>query len=174
MSSVATAPRPQTFNSRAVERYWFGQPSPVGELLLLGDGESLTGLRFNGNGESDDRRTGLTRDAAAFTEACDQLDEFFAGERSEFELALAPSGTDFQRAVWSALTQIPYGQTRSYGQIAAAIGRPKAARAVGGANNRNPIAIVVPCHRVIGAGGSMVGYAGGMDRKTWLLDHEAA
>jgi methylated-DNA-[protein]-cysteine S-methyltransferase len=154
------------------ERYWFAQPSPVGELLLLGDGESLTGLRFNADGAFNSRRTGLTEDAAAFNEVREQLDEFFAGERTGFDLPLVPFGTEFQRAVWKALTDIPYGETRSYGEIAAAVGRPKAARAVGGANNRNPIAVIVPCHRVIGAGGAMVGYAGGMDRKTWLLDHE--
>lgn len=154
-------------------RFWSSQPSPVGELLLIGDGESLFGLHFNADGEAESRRQGLTEDAAAFADAREQLGEFFAGERSSFDLRLAPQGTDFQLAVWQALTEIPFGQTRSYGQIAAAVGRPKAARAVGGANNRNPLAVIVPCHRVVGGGGALVGYAGGIQRKTWLLDHEA-
>jgi methylated-DNA-[protein]-cysteine S-methyltransferase len=146
--------------------------SPIGELILFGDGETVTSLLMNGDGTFDDRKGGLTHDQAAFADAIDQLDEYFAGERDEFDLPLQPEGTEFQRAVWSALEQIPFGETRSYGEIAAAVGRPKAARAVGMANNRNPIAVVVPCHRVIGAGGALVGYAGGLERKTWLLDHE--
>lgn len=147
--------------------------SPIGELLLLGDGEALHSLLMNGDGAFDARKSGLTRDQAAYAGAITQLAEYFAGERSAFELELQPSGTDFQRAVWMALREIPYGETRSYGQIAAAVGRPKAARAVGSANNKNPIAVIVPCHRVIGSGGALVGYAGGLERKTWLLDHEA-
>jgi methylated-DNA-[protein]-cysteine S-methyltransferase len=100
------------------------------------------------------------------------LDEYFAGRRWRFDLPLSLDGTVFQRAVWAALRQIPYGQTASYGDIAARVGNPKAVRAVGGANNRNPVAIIVPCHRVIGHGGSLVGYGGGLDTKRWLLDHE--
>jgi methylated-DNA-[protein]-cysteine S-methyltransferase len=112
------------------------------------------------------------RDDSAFTEACGQLDEYFAGERTEFDLPLNPAGTPFQRRVWDALKTIPYGEIRSYGEIAEQIGRPGAARAVGLANGRNPISIVVPCHRVIGASGALTGYGGGLERKQYLLDLE--
>ena len=101
-----------------------------------------------------------------------QLDEYFRGERKTFDLPLAPKGTDFQKKVWNALQEIPYGETRTYGEIAAAVGNPKAARAVGMANNKNPIGIIIPCHRVVGADGKLVGYAGGMDKKEWLLQLE--
>ena len=104
--------------------------------------------------------------------AAAQLREYFAGERTMFDLPLAPDGTGFQRIVWEALERIPYGVTRTYGELAAAIGRPAASRAVGSANSRNPISIIVPCHRVIGANGTLTGYAGGMRAKQWLLDHE--
>jgi methylated-DNA-[protein]-cysteine S-methyltransferase len=103
----------------------------------------------------------------------DQLEAYFCGALTDFELPLDPVGTDFQRLVWKELSKIPYGETRSYGQIAKAIKQPRAARAVGLANNQNPIAIVVPCHRVIGANGSLTGYGGGVQRKRWLLQHEA-
>ncbi|MGH2959538.1 MAG: methylated-DNA--[protein]-cysteine S-methyltransferase [Solirubrobacterales bacterium] len=146
--------------------------SPIGELLVLGDEEKVHGLLMNGDGAFDERKLSLTRDQKAFADTINQLDEYFAGDRDEFDLPLEPEGTEFQRDVWKALAEIPYGETRSYGQIAAVVGRPKAARAVGMANNRNPIAVIVPCHRVIGAGGALVGYAGGIERKTWLLDHE--
>ena len=101
-----------------------------------------------------------------------QLDEYFRGERKTVALPLAPKGTDFQKKVWNALQEIPYGETRTYGEIAAAVGNPKAARAVGMANNKNPIGIIIPCHRVVGADGKLVGYAGGMDKKEWLLQLE--
>jgi methylated-DNA-[protein]-cysteine S-methyltransferase len=146
--------------------------SPIGELLVLGDAESVHGLLMNGDGDFDARKTDLTQDQKAFRDTIDQLAEYFAGDRDSFDLPLEPEGTEFQRAVWNALGEIPFGETRSYGEIAVAVGRPKAARAVGMANNRNPIAVIVPCHRVIGAGGALVGYAGGLERKTWLLDHE--
>ena len=102
----------------------------------------------------------------------DQLDSYFSGMIKKFSLPLDPDGTEFQHAVWRALLDIPYAETRSYGDVARTIGQPGAARAVGLANNQNPVAIIVPCHRVIGAGGSLVGYGGGMHRKKWLLDHE--
>lgn len=146
--------------------------SPIGELLVLGDRESVHKLLMNGDGDFDDRKDDLTQDQQAFARTIDQLSEYFAGDRDSFDLPLEPEGTEFQRAVWNALAEIPFGETRSYGEIAAAVGRPKAARAVGMANNRNPIAVIVPCHRVIGSGGALVGYAGGLERKTWLLDHE--
>jgi methylated-DNA-[protein]-cysteine S-methyltransferase len=148
--------------------------SPIGELLILGDEESVHSLLMNGEGDFDRHKLDLVHDQELFADTIDQLDEYFAGERDAFDLPLEPQGTEFQRAVWNALAAIPFGETRSYGQIAEKVGRPKAARAVGMANNRNPIAVIVPCHRVIGAGGALVGYAGGLERKTWLLDHERA
>lgn len=111
---------------------------------------------------------------AAFDDLRTQLDEYFAGIRTDFDLPLNPSGTPFQLRVWEALRTIPYGETMSYGQIAAAIGKPGAFRAVGAANGQNPISIVVPCHRVIGSQGSLTGYGGGLQAKQWLLSHEAA
>jgi methylated-DNA-[protein]-cysteine S-methyltransferase len=107
-----------------------------------------------------------------FAAARDQLDEYFAGERTEFDLPLGHAGTRFEEQVWSALRRIPYGATATYGEIARGIGHPTGARAVGTANGRNPIAIVVPCHRVVGAGGKLTGYAGGLDRKRFLLELE--
>ena len=101
-----------------------------------------------------------------------QLEEYFAGKRRNFDLPLVPKGTEFQQKVWKALTEIPYGETRTYGEIAAAVGNPKAARAVGMANNKNPIGIIIPCHRVVGANGKLVGYAGGMEKKEFLLELE--
>lgn len=154
--------------------YYDEVKSPIGALLLIGDGERLHELHMNGDGDYDELKTGLKRDRKALAPVAAQLKEYFAGERTEFELQLAPHGTEFQLAVWMALRGIPYAETCSYAAIAKAVGRPKAARAVGGANNKNPIAVIVPCHRVIGANGALVGYGGGLGRKTWLLDHEAA
>ncbi|HXA54087.1 MAG TPA: methylated-DNA--[protein]-cysteine S-methyltransferase [Solirubrobacteraceae bacterium] len=146
--------------------------TPVGELLATADAAGkVTGLHF-----PDHRvpaREGWVRDDRALAPLRRQLQQYFAAERREFELELAPSGTPFQLAVWRALRAIPYGDTASYGEIAAAVGQPNAARAVGGANNRNPIAIVIPCHRVIGADGTLTGYGGGMDRKRHLLALES-
>jgi methylated-DNA-[protein]-cysteine S-methyltransferase len=146
--------------------------SPVGELLLVGDGERLFGLHMQAG-----RRPGhVPPDSKAASEpfgaAREQLGEYFAGERTEFDLPLAPVGTPFQEEVWSALREIPYGQTASYGELAERIGRASASRAVGMANGRNPISIVVPCHRVIGASGALTGYAGGVERKRFLLELE--
>ncbi len=115
----------------------------------------------------------VTRDPAAMAEATRQLREYFEGERVDFDLPLAPRGTEFQQQVWAQLRAIPAGETRSYGEIAARLGRPTASRAVGAANGQNPIAVVVPCHRVVGANGTLTGYAGGLERKAWLLDLEA-
>lgn len=112
-------------------------------------------------------------DAAVLAAARTQLDEYFAAQRTTFDLPLDADGTPFQEAVWAQLRAIPFGATRSYGEIAAALRRPDAARAVGAANGANPLAIVVPCHRVIGAGGALTGFAAGIERKRWLLDHEA-
>jgi methylated-DNA-[protein]-cysteine S-methyltransferase len=142
--------------------------SPIGELLLVGDGSALTAVHMDG-----DPGPGWRRDPGALREPAEQLLAYFAGELREFDLPLAPRGTPFQREVWSALREIPYGRTVSYAELAAAVGRPHAARAVGAANGRNPIAVVIPCHRVIGASGALTGYGGGLERKRLLLDLEA-
>ena len=148
-------------------------PSPVGDLILTGTGAVLTGCYFSGPEFPNDPSVGMVRDDDAFGDAVAQLDGYFAGDRTEFDLDLKPTGTDFQLVVWSLLRTIPYGATWSYGQLARATGSPNAARAVGLANGRNPHAIIVPCHRVIGADGSLTGYGGGMERKRLLLDLEA-
>jgi len=156
--------------------------SPVGLLFLARTEAGLRYLHFM------DRRS-LKRTIAAFEPEnpgaqwspsllglkpfVDQLEQYFSGDRTSFSLPLDLAGSDFQRQVWGALSTIPYGETRSYAEIARAVGQPRAARAVGLANHQNPVAIIVPCHRVVGAGGALVGYGGGLQRKRWLLDHEA-
>jgi methylated-DNA-[protein]-cysteine S-methyltransferase len=146
--------------------------SPVGELTLVADGDALIGLYFDGH-QRKPRLDGFgPRDARGFGEAVRQLREYFAGERTEFDLPLAPRGSEFELKVWGLLTKIPFGETRTYGQLAAELGDPGAAQAVGNANGWNPISIVVPCHRVIGASGGLTGYAGGVDRKRFLLGLE--
>jgi len=148
--------------------------SPLGELLLTADDGGLTGLYLPTARYPVTVAPGWTRHDAAFTEARTQLEEYFAGSRREFELRLNARGSAFQRRVWAALVEIEYGETASYGAIAARLGVPEGARAVGLANGQNPISIVVPCHRVIGANGSLTGYGGGLPAKQWLLSHEAA
>jgi methylated-DNA-[protein]-cysteine S-methyltransferase len=145
--------------------------SPVGELLLVGDETAPRGLHFANHRYAPDREHRSAREP--FAAAREQLEQYFAGERREFELPLALDGPAFHRRVWEALLTIPYGETRSYGEIATQVGDPGSARAVGFANGRNPVAIVVPCHRVIGADGSLTGYGGGLPRKRQLLDLEA-
>ena len=145
--------------------------SPIGPLALAGQGTVLTHLRML-NQTYEPNRSDWVPNAQAFPQVVEQLEAYFAGERSDFELELDLAGSGFQRRVWQALLTIPYGETRSYGQIAEQIGASGAARAVGLANGRNPIAIIVPCHRVIGASGSLTGYGGGLNRKRWLLDME--
>lgn len=147
-------------------------PSPVGELTFTGTAAGLTGVWFDTDRHQHDR-SGWRRDDALFAEARQQLEEYFAGRRQHFTLKLAAAGTPFQQQVWAALCTIPFGETRSYGEQARSIQNEKAVRAVGLANGKNPIGIIVPCHRVIGANGSLTGYAGGLDRKRWLLAHEA-
>ncbi len=144
-------------------------PTPVGPLLLTASDDALTGLWFGVRPVAGERYDAhpVLRAAAA------QVREYFAGERRAFDLALAPEGTAFQRAVWEQLRLIPYGTTISYGELARRVGSPKASRAVGLANGRNPISIVVPCHRVIGANGALTGFGGGMDAKRTLLDLES-
>jgi methylated-DNA-[protein]-cysteine S-methyltransferase len=145
--------------------------SPIGPLALAGRGRALTNLRMlNQTYEPD--RSDWVRDDRAFPDTVDQLEEYFAGRRTDFDVELNLVGSEFQRRVWRALLTIPYGETRSYGEIAEQIGAAGAARAVGLANGHNPIAIIVPCHRVIGANGSLTGYGGGLHRKRSLLDME--
>ena len=145
--------------------------TPVGRIELHEDGGAITGVYFN---KSDKTPSATTKETSLLKDAARQLQEYFSGARTSFDLPLAPHGTTFQRRVWAALRKIPYGETRSYGQLAAMIGSPKASRAVGGANNRNPICLIIPCHRVIGANGTLVGYGGGLPRKKQLLSHEAS
>jgi methylated-DNA-[protein]-cysteine S-methyltransferase len=146
--------------------------SPVGPLLLVGDGSCLRGLYLAEHVRPPRLEPDPSPDAGSLKPVVEQLDEFFAGERRTFDVALDLRGTDFQRRVWAALLDIPYGETASYGEIAASIGRPTASRAVGAANGRNPVSIIVPCHRVIGASGALTGYAGGLTTKQALLAHE--
>ena len=145
--------------------------SPIGPLALAGRGTVLTNLRMVDQTYEPDR-TNWVPDDRAFPDAVEQLEAYFAGERTDFDLELSLAGSEFQRRVWQALLTIPYGETRSYGEIAEQIGASGAARAVGLANGRNPIAIIVPCHRVIGASGSLTGYGGGLERKQSLLELE--
>lgn len=154
--------------------YWHEIDSPVGRLLLAGDGESLIHLGFQSGPRPQARAGGWVADAAPFGAAIGQLGEYFAGRRHRFDLPLAPRGTEFQRRVWRALTEIPYGTTIAYGELARRIGQPGASRAVGLANGANPLPIVVPCHRVIGANGSLTGFGGGLPIKRKLLALEGA
>ena len=142
--------------------------TPLGDVVLRGDEYGLAGLAFADAGATPPPRSDRRLDGAAH-----QVREYFAGERTAFELALHLEGTEFERSVWAAVAGIGYGETATYGELAARIGRPGAARAVGAANGRNPIALVVPCHRVIGAGGALTGYAYGVERKRALLELEA-
>ena len=150
--------------------------SPVGELLLTSSDGMLTGLSMalQQGKPAPVPEKHWRRDDAALRLARQQLEAFFAGELQAFDLPLHMSGTPFQKQVWQGLLTIPYGTTISYAELAARIGRPGASRAVGAANGRNPIGIIVPCHRVIGANGSLTGYGGGLDRKEWLISHEAS
>jgi len=146
--------------------------SPLGKLRLVAAHGALIGIWFPGQPGAPPPGPAGTGGDPVLEEARAQLDEYFAGRRRAFELPLAPRGTAFQRAVWTGLLDIPFGETRTYGALARAVGRPSAARAVGAANGANPLSIVVPCHRVVGAEGSLTGYAGGEERKRWLLRHE--
>lgn len=147
--------------------------SPIGSLMMCTDGEALTGL-YMGTPSKRPNMDEWQENAAApvLRETARQLQEYFGGKRRKFALPLRFSGTEFQRRVWNALTDIPFGETRTYGELARHIGNPAACRAVGLANGKNPIAVIVPCHRVIGADGSLTGFGGGLPRKEWLLGHE--
>jgi methylated-DNA-[protein]-cysteine S-methyltransferase len=167
--------------------------SPIGTLTLLSNGTELTGLymdRVTGRRGDGETGTGNREElesasngwidpdwiqdpkAAPIVEVAKQLKAYFAGEQKEFDVPLSLAGTEFQQRVWEELCRIPYGVTISYGELATRVGNPQGSRAVGLANGRNPISIIVPCHRVIGANGKLVGYGGGLDRKFWLLEHE--
>lgn len=142
----------------------FYYPTNIGTIVIMDNGEAITKVSF-----CDKQNIEQTRETPLLKKAAAQLNEYLAGIRMQFDLPLAPKGTPFQQAVWNALLTIPYGETRSYLQIAQAIGNPKACRAVGMANHNNPIGIIIPCHRVIGANGKLTGYAGGLNIKEALL-----
>ncbi len=148
--------------------------SPVGRLLLAGNSEGLSEIRFMEGRHATLPEESWLVDDKAFREAASQLRAYFAGKLCEFNLPLIPRGTQFQLQVWSALREIPYGKTISYAELARRIGKPKAVRAVGAANGKNPLAIVIPCHRVIGSDGSLTGYGGGMRNKEYLLALEGS
>jgi methylated-DNA-[protein]-cysteine S-methyltransferase len=148
--------------------------SPIGELTLTAVGGVLTGVHMNEQRHIPKIPAAYKRDDVGFAHVVEQLDAYFTGDLIDFDLPMRISGTEFQRRVWASLCEIPYGETISYGELARRVGNPKASRAVGLANGRNPLAIVVPCHRVIGADGSLTGYGGGLERKVWLLEHESA
>jgi len=143
--------------------------SPIGYLTIVGDRWGVARIDFGGAGETDLREV-----PPLLAEARQQLVEYLAGQRQSFTLTMVLSGTPFQLAVWEALARIPFGETRSYGEIAAAVGKPHGARAVGGAVHANPLSIVLPCHRVVGRNGALTGFGGGIWRKEWLLAHEQA
>ena len=152
--------------------YYTFIPSPVGQLLLAGSRDALAVIGFPRGSKARGAEPGWERLDAPFKTAAKQLSEYFEGTRHEFDLDLAPVGTKFQVDVLDALLTIPYGETRSYGDIARQIGNPRAVRAVGAANGRNPLAIVIPCHRVIGHDGDLTGFGGGLATKRYLLDLE--
>ena len=150
------------------------QPSPIGRLVVASDGAAIVGV-WMANAKPDDE-TWMDRRGTdeLIVEARAQLTAYFAGRLESFTLPLAPNGTEFQRRVWSALREVPFGATISYAELARRVSNAAAVRAVGAANGRNPIPIIVPCHRVIGSNGSLTGFGGGLDRKRWLLQHEGA
>ena len=148
--------------------------SPVGPLTLTASEGKLTGVAMRDQRHAPAPSKDWIRNDEWFTEVAAQLAAYFAGELTTFDVPMNLVGTEFQRHVWSRLTEIPYGTTISYGELARRVANPLASRAVGLANGRNPVAIIVPCHRVIGANGDLTGYGGGLDRKTWLLRHEAS
>jgi methylated-DNA-[protein]-cysteine S-methyltransferase len=148
--------------------FWTVVDSPIDPLLLVGDETGLRELQMAPH----EPPPGAERDDEVLAPVAAQLADYFAGRRLAFDLSLAPVGTAFQQKVWLALREIPYGRTTTYGEIAGGLGQPTASRAVGLANGRNPIAVIVPCHRVIGANGTLTGFGGGLPRKRWLLEHE--
>ncbi|MFD9855168.1 methylated-DNA--[protein]-cysteine S-methyltransferase [[Kitasatospora] papulosa] len=166
MSTAPTTHAPTTTRQHTVV------DSPYGALTLVATDGVLSGLYMTAQRHRPPEETFGVPDARPFTETVRQLDAYFAGELTEFDLPLSLAGTPFQRSVWAELVRIPYGETRSYGELAENLGKPGASRAVGLANGRNPVGIIVPCHRVVGASGSLTGYGGGLDRKQRLLAFE--
>lgn len=152
-----------------MSRYILFWESPIGTLTLAEEDGALTFLLFGR-----EELPGQEQETPLLRETVQQLEEYFSGSRQVFTIPLHPRGTPFREKVWAALREIPYGETRSYGQLAEMVGQPRAVRAVGGANHHNPIAILIPCHRVIGADGSLTGYGGGMDKKEFLLRLEGS
>jgi len=150
----------------------FSYETPIGKISIADNGAAITDVFFTEENLFNHNDFDIIKETDLIKEAGKQLKEYFAGKRKVFELPLAPEGTPFQKKVWQALQEIPYGETRTYKEIAQAIGQEKACRAVGMANNKNPIAIFIPCHRVIGSNGTLVGYAGGLEVKKYLLDLE--
>jgi methylated-DNA-[protein]-cysteine S-methyltransferase len=146
--------------------------SPLGELLVSSDGKFLTGLSMPNQKRVSHPNSSWKESDAPFAAVRRQLDEYFAGDRRQFDVPMKLNGTPFQQHVWEELVRIPYGTTITYGQLALRVGNPAASRAVGAANGRNPVAIIVPCHRVIGINGKLTGYASGIDNKEWLLGLE--
>jgi methylated-DNA-[protein]-cysteine S-methyltransferase len=167
-ATISTTPTTTT-----TSLYYTLEESPIGTLLLVGDDQALHGLYMQDGRKPKQIESRWERSTSCFADVKAQLREYFAGERLAFDLALVMAGTPFERRVWSALTEIPYGETCSYGELARRLDQPTAARAVGLANGRNPIAVVVPCHRVIGADGTLTGYGGGLERKRILLELES-
>jgi methylated-DNA-[protein]-cysteine S-methyltransferase len=156
---------PSTFHHAEFE-------TPVGRITIQGDGHCITGLYLPDHKGWRGPAASSQTSSDAFSDAWQQLAEYFAGVRRRFDLLLRPEGTPFQQRVWAELTRIPFGETITYGELARRVGQPTAIRAVGAANARNPISILIPCHRVIGASGTLTGYAGGLERKRWLLELE--
>jgi methylated-DNA-[protein]-cysteine S-methyltransferase len=148
--------------------------SPLGRLRLVASDDALAGVHFQEHRHAAPRGASAPADHPVLERAARELAEYFSGSRRRFSVPLAPSGSEFQRAVWTELARIPFGETRSYSAVARALGRARAERAVGAAAGRNPLSIVIPCHRVLGSDGALTGYAGGLDAKRWLLDHERA
>jgi methylated-DNA-[protein]-cysteine S-methyltransferase len=148
--------------------------TPLGEIRLVAQDDALVGVYFPEHKNPAWPVVAVDAGHPVLVQATQELAEYFVGKRTVFNTPLAPQGTQFQRNVWQALTAIPYGERRSYSQIAAVIGYPQACRAVGAANGRNPLSIFIPCHRAVGADGSLTGYAGGVSAKRWLLEHEQA
>jgi len=159
-----------------MKQWKYEMECPLGTLRLVSDGEALNRIWFPGEGRGREKHAKLPvrSDLPIFLEAEKQLNEYFAGERSTFDLPMAPGGTDFQQKVWAELSQIPAGTTTTYASLAIKVGNPRACRAVGTANGANPLPILVPCHRVIGMDGKLTGFAGGLEAKRWLLVHEGA
>ena len=160
-------------NQNSKSTIYHHTPSPIGSLLLVAFDGALVGLYMEDHTGGPTIDPDWRADAGWFKPICTQLKAYFSGDLTQFDVPLAPTGTAFQKRVWRELSKIPFGETISYGEQARRIGQPAASRAVGRANGQNPISIIVPCHRVIGSNGSLTGFGGGIERKRWLLEHEA-